>query len=90
MVTSADVIRYLTATDFPAGRDEIVRSAQDAGAPAEVLRALRGMPPVDYRNTEEVARSAATHPAAEETPATLAARARDRRHQRVARHLRGI
>lgn len=90
MVSDSDVLRYLTAMDFPAGKEDILREAERSGAPPEVLRALRAMPPVDYHNVGEVARSARISPAPEVTPADLAARARDRRHQRVARHLRGI
>ncbi|MFK3979798.1 DUF2795 domain-containing protein [Micromonospora sp. NPDC050397] len=88
MVTNAEVLRYLTALDFPATRDDIVAEAERAGAPHGVLRALRAMPPVDYGNVNEVARSAATNSNPEVTPADLAARARDKKHQRVARHLR--
>jgi hypothetical protein len=55
-----------------------------------VLRALRAMPPVDYANKDEVARSAATDIAPELTPAEKAMKARDRKHQRVAEHLRRI
>jgi hypothetical protein len=90
MVSNADVLRYLTSMDFPAGKEKIIQGAQEAGAPPEVLRALRALPPVDYGNTNEVVRSAATDVAPEVTPADLAARARDRKHQRVAQHLRGI
>lgn len=88
MVTNAEVLRYLTSLDFPATKDDIVGEAERAGAPNDVLRALRAMPPVDYGNINEVSRSAATNPNPEVTPADLAARARDRKHQRVARHLR--
>jgi hypothetical protein len=90
MLSGAEVLRYLKAVDFPADRDGLVQAAERAGAPHEVLRALRAMPPVDYHNTDEVVRSADTDPAAGQSPADLAARARDRRHQRVSRHLRGI
>jgi hypothetical protein len=90
MASNADVLRYLTSMDYPAGKDEIIRAAQEAGAPPDVLRALRALPPVDYHNTNEVVRSAATEVAPEVTPADLAARARDRKHQRVAQYLRGI
>ena len=90
MVSNADVQRYLTSMDYPAGKDDILRTAEEAGAPPHVLRALRALPPVDYQNTNEVVRSAATSPAPEVTPADLAARARDRKHQRVAQYLRGI
>ena len=90
MVSNADVLRYLTSMDYPAGKDEILRTAEDAGAPPEVLRALRALPPVEYGNTNEVIRSARTELAPEVTPADLAARMRDRKHQRVAQYLRGI
>ncbi|HEV7898739.1 MAG TPA: DUF2795 domain-containing protein [Planosporangium sp.] len=87
MVTNAEVQPYLDTVDFPAIRDDIVREAEKRGAPEEVLKALRGMPPVDYHNKEEVLRSAKTE-IAEETPAEKAVKARDRKHQRVAEYLR--
>lgn len=89
MVSSTDVLSYLSALDYPAGKDDILREARRAGAPGEVLRALAALPPVDYRDGAEVARSARTDVAPEETPASLAAKNRSQ-HQRVARHLRGI
>jgi hypothetical protein len=87
MVTTDEVRPYLNTVDFPATRDDIVREAAKLGAPEGVLKALRGMPPVDYHNKEEVLRSAKTE-IAEETPAEKAAKARDRKHQRVAEYLR--
>ncbi|MEV4759697.1 DUF2795 domain-containing protein [Micromonospora sp. NPDC049559] len=90
MVSNADVLRYLSSMDYPASKEQIIHGAQEAGAPPQVLRALRALPPVDYQNSNEVLRSAATDVAPEVTPADLAARARDRKHQRVAQHLRGI
>lgn len=89
MVTSSDVLDYLSGLDYPAGKDDILREAERAGAPGDVLRALAALPPVDYRDGAQVARSAGTDTAPEETPATLAAKNRER-HQRVARHLRRI
>ncbi|MGW0433561.1 DUF2795 domain-containing protein [Micromonospora sp. NPDC003197] len=89
MATNAEVLRYLTSMDFPADKQDIIREAERAGAPPDVLKALRAMPPVDYHNTNEVVRSARTNPAPEVTPADLAARARNRKQQQVARHLRG-
>jgi len=89
MATSTDVLTYLSALDYPAGKEDILREAQRAGAPRDVLRALAALPPVDYRNGAEIARSAATDLAPEETPASRAAKNRDR-HQRIARHLRSI
>ena len=87
MVTNDEVRPYLETVDFPATRDAIVREAERLGAPEPVLTALRGMPPVDYHNKEEVLRSAKTRIAVE-TPAEKGARARDHKHQRVAEYLR--
>jgi hypothetical protein len=88
MVTDDDLRRYLSAMDYPADRAQILRQAEQAGAPAEVLRALRALPPVDYGNTAEVLRSARTETAPEVSPAERAAKSRDRTHQAVARDLR--
>jgi hypothetical protein len=87
MVTSEEVLEYLDAADFPATKDELVAEAEREGAPAEVLKALRGMPPVDYANKQEVFRSAKTD-IAELSPAEKAERARDKTHQRIAEHER--
>lgn len=88
MVTGGEVLRYLESMDFPADKQDIVRAAEKEGAPPEVLRALRALPPVDYANRAEVARSAGTDAAPDESPAEQAVKARDRRHQRVAEYLR--
>jgi hypothetical protein len=82
----SEIVKYLGAVDFPATRDEIVQEAARQGAPEEVLKALRRMPPVDYRSRAEVLRSAAVKE--EVSPAEHAARARDRTHQRIAEPLR--
>lgn len=62
MATAADVREYLTNVDFPAHRDVIVECANGEGAPIDVLKALRAMPPVKYGNKDEVMRSAHTEP----------------------------
>jgi hypothetical protein len=90
MVNDTDVLRYLSSLDYPADRDGIVREAEREGAPPGVLRALRALPPVEYANGAEVTRSAGTEVAPEVGAAQRAVQARDRRHQRVAQHLRGI
>lgn len=88
MVTDAEVLRYLKTLDFPIDKEEIVRQVAQQGAPEAVLKALRALPPVDYRNKNEVVRSAATAIAPEMTPAERAERARIGEHMRVAQHLR--
>lgn len=60
MVMAQDMILYLGAVDFPASKDDLVHAAQDAGAPEDVLKALRAMPPVEYGDKYEVLRSART------------------------------
>ncbi|HEY2241625.1 MAG TPA: DUF2795 domain-containing protein [Streptosporangiaceae bacterium] len=82
-VTSDEVVRYLRDVDFPAGKEDLLRAADDAGAPQEVLGALRAIPPEEYANRAEVARSVPTDPAADlhPTPAQRAGQARERRHR---------
>jgi hypothetical protein len=58
MATNAEVVKYLTTVDFPATKDDLVRDAEANGAPEDVVKALRAMPPVDYRSKDEVERSA--------------------------------
>jgi hypothetical protein len=90
MVSESDVEPYLGAVDYPAERDAIVAAAAAAGAPDEVLRALRAMPPVEYRSRAEVLRSAHVDPAAEvRTPSRRARQAREG-NPRVAQHLRDV
>ncbi|MGC4896660.1 DUF2795 domain-containing protein [Micromonospora sp. DT31] len=89
MAGYSDVLEYLSALDYPAGKDDILREAQREGAPPEVLRALRALPPVDYANGAEVARSAGIDAAPEVGRSQQAAQARNNR-PRVSQHLRGI
>ncbi|MEV0806878.1 DUF2795 domain-containing protein [Micromonospora sp. NPDC050200] len=89
MASYTDVLQYLSSLDYPAEKDDVVREAEREGAPPEVLKALRALPPVDYANGSEVARSAGIDAAPELSPAQRAAQARDR-HPRVSQHLRGI
>ena len=43
---STDQLRQAVRdVDFPAGQDELIRAAQPSGAPGEVIRALRAIPP---------------------------------------------
>lgn len=89
MATNEEVMRYLSAMDYPAGKEAILAEAERAGAPPAVLTALRALPAVDYANTNQVIRSARTELAPDMDPAERAAKTRDKRHQRVARDLRG-
>ncbi|WP_173924172.1 DUF2795 domain-containing protein [Agromyces sp. Marseille-P2726] len=43
-----EIQKYLGGIDYPASRDEIVRTAEGSGADREVLDALRGLPDRQY------------------------------------------
>jgi hypothetical protein len=88
MATNAEVFKYLETVDFPAGKEEIVAEAERLGAPGPVLRALHAMPPVEYRNRNEVLRSVGTELTPEVTVAERAVKARDKTHQHVSEPLR--
>ncbi|MBB5826154.1 DUF2795 domain-containing protein [Micromonospora carbonacea] len=89
MASYDDVLQYLSSLDYPADKADVVREAEREGAPPDVLRALRALPPVDYANGTEVARSAGIEAAPEASPARRAAQAREP-HTRVSQHLRRI
>jgi hypothetical protein len=83
-VTADQVDRFLhhLPIDYPASKAELLRAAQDAGAPDEIIRALRAIPPEEYGNRNEVTRSVPTAPGEELHPdaAQLAEQAREQRH----------
>ncbi|MFI7576704.1 DUF2795 domain-containing protein [Micromonospora sp. NPDC049497] len=89
MASYADVLQYLSSLDYPAEKDDVVREAEREGAPPDVLKALRALPPVDYANGNEVARSAGIDAAPEVDATQRNLQARDP-HTRVSQHLRGI
>ncbi len=68
--------------DYPVSKAELLRAAQEAQAPAEIIRALRAIPPEEYGNRNEVARSVPTTPAQDLRPdaAQRAEQAREQRH----------
>ncbi|WP_328346118.1 DUF2795 domain-containing protein [Micromonospora sp. NBC_00421] len=90
MASRTEVLRYLSTLDFPAEKDAVLCQAEREGAPPDVLRALRALPPVDYVNDAEVARSAGIDTAPEVDPAQHARQARNKRHPRISQHLRSI
>jgi hypothetical protein len=57
-VPAQDVLAHLGEVDYPADKDALLAAAQRHGAPEEVLRALRTVPPgIDYAHADEVVRS---------------------------------
>ncbi|MEV8045518.1 DUF2795 domain-containing protein [Streptomyces griseoluteus] len=85
-----EVLEAIKDVDFPADRDELVEAARSAGASEEVVKALRGMPPEQYANREEVARSVRVDPASDLglTAAQRAEQARAGGKPGLSQHLR--
>ncbi|MGY1698333.1 DUF2795 domain-containing protein [Geodermatophilus sp. SYSU D00766] len=53
-----DVLAHLGEVDYPADKDALLDAAQRHGAPDQVLRTLRTVPPgVDFANVDELVRS---------------------------------
>jgi hypothetical protein len=78
----------LNAADFPAGKDDLVRYAEDANADSDTVRALRAIPPVSYSNLDEVLRSVTLDPDLD--PADEAARRRTHTHPGLTRQEKDI
>ncbi|GAB3549656.1 hypothetical protein J2S53_001767 [Actinopolyspora lacussalsi] len=66
-VDRAELKTSLSGLDFPASKDRIVEYAENNGADAELLAALRAMPRADeYENLTEVGRSLQLDPASQQ------------------------
>ena len=87
-ITPEAVLSYLQDVDYPADKDTLVTAAERAGAPEEVLRSIRAIPPVDYRNRAEVLRSVRVDPAPGRSASRAAEQARTDAPPGVAEHLR--
>ncbi len=89
MATSEQVVQYLISVDFPATKDALVREADRNGAPEDVIKALRAMPPVEYASKDEVQRSALrTDVEPNQSAGHETDQARSNSTSRVAKHLR--
>ncbi|MPY80462.1 MAG: DUF2795 domain-containing protein [Actinophytocola sp.] len=59
MATDVDrLCQALSDVDYPAEKDDLVRTALRAGADTDTVRALEAMPPVSYESETEVLRAA--------------------------------
>lgn len=77
-----DVLAALRDVDFPAEKQELVRAAETASAPGPVVAALRAIPPAEYANRDEVARSVPVRADGGTSAAQQAAQAQDRNRRR--------
>jgi hypothetical protein len=94
-MNSSQLKRALRDVDFPAGKQELLQAAEANGAPDELIAALRAIPPDEYANRDEVARSIPEDPARELSlsPAQRAEQARERRRhggQHLSQYLREV
>ncbi|MFD5181274.1 DUF2795 domain-containing protein [Streptomyces sp. NPDC058372] len=60
--TLDEIFAALDAVDFPAGKEELLETAQRAGASGEVVRALQEIPAEEYGSREDIARSVRLDP----------------------------
>jgi hypothetical protein len=56
-ISRAQLRKAIATVDYPMDKDDLVRHAEQANAAEDVQKALRSLPPVDYRNFDEVLRS---------------------------------
>jgi hypothetical protein len=75
-VTPDEILAYLDDVDYPADRAALVASAGRAGAPEAVLRRIRAVAPVEYRNRAEAAWSVRVDPAVGRSAGHAAAQTR--------------
>jgi hypothetical protein len=90
--TVREVLEALREVDFPAGKDDLLAAARAAGASGEVLKALRGIPPEEYANRDEVARSLRVDPDSDlgYSPAQKAEQARVGGRPGLSEHFRDV
>jgi Protein of unknown function (DUF2795) len=61
--TTPDQVRQcLGDVDFPADKDTLVAAVERAGAPEDVVKAIRAIPPVDYGSKDEIVSSVPVDP----------------------------
>ena len=54
-----EVQKFLAGVDYPAGKDDLIRTAEQSGAGDEVLNALRDLPDRQFENPTEVSEQVA-------------------------------
>jgi hypothetical protein len=52
-----DLQKHLGGVDYPAKRDDLVRTAEEHGADDELLEALRGIPDKEYDSPTAVSKA---------------------------------
>lgn len=52
-----DLQKHLGGVDYPAKRDDLVRTAEESGAGDDILEALRGIPDREYDSPTAVSKA---------------------------------
>lgn len=84
------VANALLEADYPADKETLLRFARAKEADDDVVRALTGLPPVEYGSRDEVLRSIDADPGdlAGQTVGEKARQSRDQAESRIPEHLR--
>lgn len=53
-VSPAEVQKYLGGMSYPASKDDLVETAEEAGAPSEVMEMIERMPEQEYGGPQDV------------------------------------
>lgn len=53
------ITAHLDSVDYPADREQLVRTAADNGAPVDLINVLKSLPRDDYESREDVMRDLA-------------------------------
>lgn len=87
-----EILQAIKNVDFPAGKDDLIDAARQSGASDEVIKALRGIPPEEYTNRDDVAHSVRVDADSDRhtTPATKAEQARKGGKPGLAQDLREV
>ncbi|MGW0394610.1 DUF2795 domain-containing protein [Streptomyces sp. NPDC003042] len=90
--SAKDVVGAIKDVDFPAKKEDLVQAARRTGASDEVVKALRGIPPDEYANRDEVARSVRVDPASDlgQSSAQRAQQARQGGRPGQSQHMREV
>lgn len=80
MATTDEVLGHLDDVTYPATKDDLLAAARTAGGGEDVLKALRAVPPEEYANRAEVARSLPTQEPEDARTAAEQARGQARSH----------
>ena len=57
MASPIDLQKHLGGVDYPASRDDLIRTAEDQGAGEEVVAAIRNLPDREFDSPADVSKA---------------------------------